>query len=209
MNKIIFTTLILALITDTALAASTSNCVSCTDANTGRCNSYGSNCCVPCKTDLGDNTGGDSSFSPSECAENCPSFDWITLPKYPTFSVGIDKVYWEAKCMPSLSGQKSRCDFRCYTGEYGTITSAYTTDGKTSYMATNTCQQCPGTNITCQYSNNSGSSLTLNTCKTVFNHTGTSVAGTNSSITHCYIPSGEYGDSTGYFELSGNCYYKI
>ncbi|MCM1294938.1 MAG: hypothetical protein NC311_05295 [Muribaculaceae bacterium] len=213
MNKIILSVLISTLVIDTALAASTTNCISCTDTGTGRCASYGADCCAPCKLNLGD-TGGDSSFSPSECAENCPSSNWVTLPDYGDGIRPANPEYWQAMCgyTDGLNNLKGTCYFRCIAGQYGTITSAYTTNGKTSYMAENNCQTCPHSNITQKPQEfgfgtrpGFGDGWTL---VTQSNDPRTSVAGDNTDITNCYIPSGSYGDVTGKFTLSDDCYYK-
>ncbi|MCM1224947.1 MAG: hypothetical protein NC548_61905 [Lachnospiraceae bacterium] len=213
MNKIIFSVLIPALITDLVMAAPTISCISCTDTSTGQCTSYGSDCCTPCKISLGD-TGGDSSFSPSECAKNCPSLSWVQLPDYGNGIQPANAEYWQAMCgyTGQISNLKGTCYFRCIAGQYGTITSRYTTDGKTSYMAENNCQKCPYSGITHkpqQFGFGSkpgfGDGWTIVTAET---DPSTSAPDNNTVITNCYIPSGSYGDTTGKFTLTDNCYYK-
>ena len=94
-------------------------------------------------------------------------------------------------CVRGSTPSADKCRFRCTGGYYGT-------NGLLPGLDTTemTCTRCP------EYPRYMSA-----TAEKPITEYGTSIAGSNSSITGCYIPSGRYsGDETGRFQVTGgNC----
>ena len=94
----------------------------------------------------------------------------------------------QTTCVRGSTPSADKCRFRCTSGYYGTNGLLNTTEI--------TCTRCPEYPI---YINSAAENP-----MTAY---GTSIAGSNSTITSCYIPEGIYsGDETGRFLVTGgNC----
>ena len=100
----------------------------------------------------------------------------------------------QTMCVRGSTPSADKCSFRCSGGYYGM--SPLMPGGERTEI---TCTRCP---TYPRYANS-----TADTPMTAY---GASTAGSNNTITSCYIPSGRYsGDETGRFLVTGgNCSYK-